>query len=82
MYIVQPYRLLFRSAADLGIVTYDAKLEEKVMLMLYGLLFGGDNLMQGEECSHEGLTCNYFCRMCKVGGTSRYVGHTDLKNYD
>jgi hypothetical protein len=72
MHIVQPYRLLFRSAADSGVVTYDAKLEEEVMLMPYGLFFGGDNPMQGEECSHGGLTCNYFCRTCKVGGTKQF----------
>ncbi|KAI0681717.1 hypothetical protein BC835DRAFT_1403033, partial [Cytidiella melzeri] len=25
--------------------------------------------MQAEECSHNGLGCNLFCRTCKVGGT-------------
>ncbi|KAG2071388.1 hypothetical protein BDR04DRAFT_1128177 [Suillus decipiens] len=30
----------------------------------------GDNPMQAKECSHGGLRCNFFCQMCRVGGTS------------
>lgn len=25
--------------------------------------------MQAEECSHAGLSCNFFCHTCKAGGT-------------
>ncbi len=58
-----------RKASEKGIVAWDCINEEEVILCPYPLLFAGDNPMQAEECSQGGLTCNYFCRTCKVGGT-------------
>ncbi|KAL4077477.1 hypothetical protein J3A83DRAFT_4356530 [Scleroderma citrinum] len=53
-----------------GIIAWDCKYQEEVMLLLYDLFIGGDNPMQAEECSHGGLKCNYFCWTCKVDGTN------------
>ncbi|KAG1900387.1 uncharacterized protein F5891DRAFT_1128572 [Suillus fuscotomentosus] len=44
------------AAASDGIITWDCKYNDEVML--------------AEVCSHGGLKCNYFCRTCKVGGTT------------
>jgi len=59
-----------RKAADDGIIAWDCKLCQEIMLIPYKLFLGGDNPMQAEECSHGGLRCNYLCRTCKVGGTN------------
>ncbi|KAG1855245.1 hypothetical protein F4604DRAFT_2042442 [Suillus subluteus] len=60
------------AAAKSGVVAWDCKDNEEVMLIPYGLFLAGDNPMQAEECSHAGLNCNYFCRTCDVGGTKEY----------
>ncbi|KAG1753908.1 uncharacterized protein EDB91DRAFT_1043935, partial [Suillus paluster] len=68
-----PMELIVRSkAAQSGIVAWDCKDGEEVMLIPYGLFIAGDNPMQAEECSHAGLNCNYFCRTCDVGGTKEF----------
>ena len=59
-------------ASEAGMIAWDRKGQEEVLLDLYGLFVGGDNPMQAEECSHTGLRCNYFCRTCHVGGTQEY----------
>ncbi|KAG1803360.1 hypothetical protein EV424DRAFT_1331009, partial [Suillus variegatus] len=59
-------------AAKSGVVAWDCKYNEEVMLIPYGLFLAGDNPMQAEECSHAGLNCNYFCRTCDVGGTKEH----------
>ncbi|KAG1836044.1 hypothetical protein DFJ58DRAFT_719191 [Suillus subalutaceus] len=57
-------------AAESGIVAWDCK--------------DRDNPMQAEECSHAGLNCNYYCRMCDVGGTKEYkeseAGYSSIFN--
>ena len=58
-----------RNAAENGVLAWDSKYQEEVMLIPYDLFHAGDNPMQAEECSHGGLRCNFFCRTCKVGGT-------------
>lgn len=63
---------MYRKAADTGIIAWDCRNEEEVVLCPYGLFWAGDNPMQAEECSQAGLACNYFCRTCKVGGTKQY----------
>ncbi|KAF8840947.1 hypothetical protein BDN67DRAFT_1048545, partial [Paxillus ammoniavirescens] len=60
------------NAAESGIVTWDCRDNEEVMLIPRGLFHGGDNPMQAEECSQGGLTCNHFCRTCDVGGTKEH----------
>ncbi|EGO30400.1 hypothetical protein SERLADRAFT_404585 [Serpula lacrymans var. lacrymans S7.9] len=45
-----------REAADLGVITWDCKYEQEVMLLPYILFVAGDNPMHAEK-------------MCKVGGT-------------
>ncbi|KAM6489231.1 hypothetical protein JOM56_015401, partial [Amanita muscaria] len=59
-------------ARDQGIIAYDCKDGVEVLLMPYGLFFGGDNPMQAIQCSHGGLQTNFFCRTCAVGGTKEY----------
>ncbi|KAG1774085.1 hypothetical protein EV702DRAFT_1180886 [Suillus placidus] len=70
MEIAKAVKESIEAAADEGIVAYDCKYKDEVMLIPYGLFDAGDNPMQAEECSHGGLHCNYFCRTCKVGGTT------------
>jgi hypothetical protein len=71
-------------AAESGIVVWDCKDGEEVMLIPYGLFIAGDNPMQAEECSHTGLNCNYYCRTCDVGGTKEYkeskAGYSSIFN--
>ncbi|KAG2128268.1 hypothetical protein DEU56DRAFT_872701 [Suillus clintonianus] len=69
MEIAKAVKESIEAAADEGIVAYNCKYKDEVMLIPYGLFDAGDNPMQAEECSHGGLHCNYFCRTCKVGGT-------------
>ncbi|KAI9572722.1 hypothetical protein HD554DRAFT_2035807 [Boletus coccyginus] len=65
-----------------GVVTWDCKEEEEVLLLLYGLFLAGDNPMQAEECSQVSLSGNHFCRMCTVGRTKEYkaseIGYNSL----
>ncbi|KAG2132739.1 uncharacterized protein EDB93DRAFT_1255149 [Suillus bovinus] len=70
MEIAKAVKESIEAAVDEGIVAYDCKYKDEVMLIPYGLFDAGDNPMQAEECSHGGLHCNYFCRTCKVGGTT------------
>jgi hypothetical protein len=63
---------LHRKCSESGIIAWDCKSDEEILLDPYGLLFGGDNPMQAEEASHGGLTCNCLCRTCKCGGTKVY----------
>ncbi|KAH7928239.1 hypothetical protein BV22DRAFT_974816, partial [Leucogyrophana mollusca] len=72
MELMQAMKRSICQAAESGIVTWDCKTDEEVMLVPYGLFIAGDNPMQAEECSHAGLNCNYFCRTCDVGGNKEY----------
>ena len=63
------WHLFTRKATEDGIVAFDVKHQEEVMLIPYMLIVASNNLMQVEECSHGGLWCNYFCHTCKGGGT-------------
>jgi len=49
-----------------SIVAFNVKHQEEVMLIPYELIIMDDDPMQAEECSHDGLKCNYFCHTCKV----------------
>ncbi|KAG1844796.1 hypothetical protein DFJ58DRAFT_717578 [Suillus subalutaceus] len=60
------------NAAESGIIAWDCKYNEEVMLVPYALFLAGDNPMQAEECSHAGLNCNYFSRTCDIGGTKEH----------
>ncbi|KAG2073775.1 hypothetical protein BDR04DRAFT_1127091 [Suillus decipiens] len=70
------------NAAESGIIAWDCKFDEEVMLIPSGLFVARDNPMQAEECSHAGLNCNYFCRTCHVGGMKEYkeseVGYNSI----
>ncbi|KAL4062763.1 hypothetical protein V8B97DRAFT_2026674 [Scleroderma yunnanense] len=68
--LVQGVKKSIQEAAESGIITWDCKYEEGVMVISYDHFHGGDNPMQAEECSHGGLKCNHFCQTCKVGGTN------------
>ena len=57
-----------RKAAETGVLTWDVKYQEEIMLISYNLFYVGDNPMQAKECSHAGLRSNFFCCTCKVGG--------------
>ncbi|KAG1908795.1 uncharacterized protein F5891DRAFT_1124416 [Suillus fuscotomentosus] len=60
------------NAAKSGIIAWDCKYNEEVLLIPYTLFLTGDNPMQAEECSHAGLNCNYYCRTCDTGGMKEY----------
>ncbi|KAI6001467.1 hypothetical protein EDD15DRAFT_2385926 [Pisolithus albus] len=60
------------SAAESGVVAWDCRDNEEVILVPHVLFVAGDNPTQGEECSQAGLNCNYFCRTCEVGGNKEY----------
>ncbi|KAG2065607.1 hypothetical protein BDR04DRAFT_1130369 [Suillus decipiens] len=72
MELMQAMKDSLCDAADSGIIAWDCKDQEEVMLIPYGLFIAGDNPMQAEECSHAGLNCNYFCWTCDVGGMKEY----------
>ncbi|KAF8444473.1 hypothetical protein L210DRAFT_957942 [Boletus edulis BED1] len=67
--LMHGFRDSLRKAAETGVLAWDSKYQEEIMLIPYDLFYTGDNPMQAEECSHGGLKCNFFCRTCKVGGT-------------
>ncbi|KAI6138558.1 hypothetical protein BKA82DRAFT_158153 [Pisolithus tinctorius] len=60
------------NVAESGIIAWDCRDEEEVMLIPQVLFLAGDNPMQGEECSQAGLSCNHFCRTCDVGGKKEH----------
>ncbi|KIJ68889.1 hypothetical protein HYDPIDRAFT_122720 [Hydnomerulius pinastri MD-312] len=68
--LIRGVKASIEKAANDGVIAWDCKLHQEVMLIPYKLFLAGDNPMQAEECSHGGLKCNYFCRTCKVGGTN------------
>ncbi|KAG2351053.1 hypothetical protein BDR07DRAFT_1456115 [Suillus spraguei] len=68
MEIAKAVKESIRAAADEGIVAYNCKYRDEVMLIPYSLFEAGNNPMQVEECSHGSLHCDYFCHTCKVGG--------------
>ncbi|KAG0693203.1 hypothetical protein DFH29DRAFT_1007548 [Suillus ampliporus] len=82
MELMHAMRESIDNAAESGIVAWDCKFDEEVMLVPSGLFVVGDNPMQAEECSHAGLNCNYFCRTCHVGGMKEYkeseVGYNSI----
>ncbi|EGO04949.1 hypothetical protein SERLA73DRAFT_68605 [Serpula lacrymans var. lacrymans S7.3] len=69
MELIKAVQNSISDTANTGVIIWDCKYDEEVMLMPYNLFVAGNNPMQPEECSHAGLKCNYFCQTCKVGGT-------------
>lgn len=69
--------MTYSNAATSGVITWDCKYNEEVLLIPCGLFLAGDNSMQAEECSHAGLNCNYFCRTCDIGGTKEFKASGD-----
>ncbi|KAJ8073264.1 hypothetical protein PM082_020136 [Marasmius tenuissimus] len=69
MELVKALKDSIARAADSGVEAYDCKHHDECLLVPHAHFWGSDNPMQAEECSHGGLKCNYFCRMCEVGGT-------------
>ena len=61
-----------RKAREDGIMAFNCKENEEVLLLPYGLFLAGDNPMQATQCSHAGLCANLFCRICKTGGTKKH----------
>ncbi|QRW07133.1 hypothetical protein RhiLY_06132 [Ceratobasidium sp. AG-Ba] len=59
------------------VVVYDTELECEVLVRPYILVVTGDNPMQATECSSTGMRSNRFCRMCHVGGTTKYKTTND-----
>ncbi|KAG2116485.1 uncharacterized protein F5147DRAFT_648975 [Suillus discolor] len=74
MELMHSMRESISKAADSGIIAWDCKFDEEVMLVPQGLFLAGDNPMQAEECSHAGT--------CHVGGTKEYkeseVGYNSI----
>ncbi|KIO17254.1 hypothetical protein M407DRAFT_33083 [Tulasnella calospora MUT 4182] len=68
MELMQGVKECITKAWEAGVPAFDCKGVEEVVLRPYALFFPGDNPMQAEHCSQAGLSCNFFCRSCKVGG--------------
>ena len=49
-----------------GIILYDSKYNENVMVIAPVLMILGDNPMTSELCNHQGSTAKKFCRICLV----------------
>lgn len=75
--ICKAHFIHYSKAAKSGVVAWDCKDQEEVLLIPDALFFGGDNPMHAEECSQAGLNCNYFCRTCHIGGTKQYKESDD-----
>ncbi|KAI0316170.1 hypothetical protein OF83DRAFT_1164466 [Amylostereum chailletii] len=72
MELMDSFRQSIKEACKDGIITWDCKECEEIMLLPCSCFFAGDNPMQVEECSQAGLACNVFCRTCEVGGSKKY----------
>ncbi|KAG1720472.1 hypothetical protein EDB19DRAFT_1917940 [Suillus lakei] len=68
--LMQAVTQSIQKAADDGVIAWDCKYHEEVMLIPHSIFTAGNNPMQADECSHGGLRCNFFCWTCKVGGTN------------
>ncbi|KAI0313488.1 hypothetical protein OF83DRAFT_1165574 [Amylostereum chailletii] len=72
MELMDSFRQSVKDACEDGIITWDCKEREEIMLLPSTCFFAGDNPMQAEECSQAGLACNMFCQTCEVGGTKKF----------
>ncbi|KAI9572449.1 hypothetical protein HD554DRAFT_2202858 [Boletus coccyginus] len=63
-----------KHAAESGVITWDCRDQEEVLLIPNALFHAGNNSMQAELCSQVGLNYNFFCHTCHIGGTKEYKG--------
>ncbi|EUC62774.1 hypothetical protein RSOL_454510 [Rhizoctonia solani AG-3 Rhs1AP] len=75
--IASPLEMLEEIASELndalldGVMAYDCKVNEDVIIVPWVYAMQGDNPMQSELCSHIGMTGKFFCRICKVWGKDK-----------
>ncbi|VDC03602.1 unnamed protein product [Peniophora sp. CBMAI 1063] len=80
--IANAVKMSLEESSREGVVAYDCKYDEEVLLFPYLLCKAGDNPMLAELSSHGGLRCNRPCRTCDTGGTNAHKrtaqGYADL----
>ncbi|KDQ14121.1 hypothetical protein BOTBODRAFT_110526 [Botryobasidium botryosum FD-172 SS1] len=70
--MMQAIKTSLRRTYDSPVPAYDPQAKQECLIRVFPLFFPGDNPMQALHCSQGGLTCNFPCRTCHVGGTREF----------